>query len=31
MNETKTGGLSVGVRVSYGLGDTACNYCIWYD
>lgn len=25
MNETKTGGLSVGVRVSYGLGDTACN------
>ena len=25
MNETKTGGLSVGVRISYGLGDTACN------
>ena len=25
MNETKTGGLNVGVRISYGLGDTACN------
>ena len=25
MNETKTGGLTVGTRISYGLGDTACN------
>ena len=25
MNETKTSGLNVGVRISYGLGDTACN------